>query len=107
MNVLKLNNKEIDIFGSPYKIMIVDTLDDVAEEGRILFGQVDNTERIIKIAKRVNDIKQPLDQMNLTFLHELTHAILDAGQYNESSECEPLVEWIARCFHYIIKNKQI
>ena len=36
-------------------------------------------------------------EAKITLLHELIHAILDEGQYHNSSENEPMVEWLARC----------
>ena len=42
------------------------------------------------------------DDMKLTLLHELIHAVLDEGQYGNVSADEPMVEWLARCIKSLL-----
>ena len=102
MDINKLNDKTIDIFGTRYTIKIVDTLDDDTKVNH--YGVTINNARIIKISKNVNGESQPDDELNITFLHELIHAILDTGQYLTCSSDEPLVEWLARSLYSLIKQ---
>ena len=47
----------------------------------------------------------PKEELQLTFLHELMHAILGTGQYNVYSQDEPHVEWLARCIYSLLQQK--
>ena len=105
MNVEKLDKKSVDIFGTTYTINIVDTLDK-AEDECSYYGETEYSSKTIKIGRNVHNIKQSDTEMRLTLLHELIHAILSTGQYNNSSNDEPLVEWLTRCI-YSLKKQNI
>ena len=46
------------------------------------------------------------NEILITLYHEIIHAILLTGQYINSSNDEPLVEWLARCI-LSLKNQKI
>ena len=104
MDIQKLHNKKIDIFGTKYTIKIVDRLQD---GDAIYTGSTYHDSLIIKIAKYVNEAKMSNEEMTRTLLHEINHAILASGQYLDSNNDEPLVEWIARCYYSILFNQKI
>ena len=104
MDIQKLHNKKIDIFGTKYTIKIVDKL----QNGDAIYtGSTYHDSRIIKIAKYVNEAKMSNEEMTRTLLHEINHAILASGQYLDSNNDEPLVEWIAKCYYSILFNQKI
>lgn len=96
-----------ELFGTSIVIKIVDTLDDVAEEGNLLFGEVNFAEKTIKIARNVRGAAQSDAEMYRTLLHELMHAIADIGHYNSYSNDEPFVEWTARCIYSLLEQQII
>lgn len=104
MNINKLNNKTLDIFGTKYTIKFVDTLDDDTDTYH--YGVCSGSTKTIQISKKVKGIVQTKDELSITLLHEIVHAILDTGQYNASSSDEPLVEWLARSL-YSLMNQNI
>ena len=104
MDIQKLHNKKIDIFGTKYTIKIVDKLQN---GDAIHTGSTYHDSLIIKIAKYVNNAKISNEEMTRTLLHEINHAILATGQYFNSNDDEPLVEWIARCYYSILFNQKI
>lgn len=105
MDVEKLDKKSVDIFGTTYTINIVDTLDKPDDECNY-YGETEYSSKTIKIGRNVHNIKQSDTEMGLTLLHELIHAILSTGQYNNCNNDEPLVEWLARCI-YSLKNQNV
>ena len=104
MDIQKLHNKKIDIFGTKYTIKIVDRIED---DNIIYDGSTYHDSHIIKIAKYVNNNKISNEEMTRTLLHEINHAIFTAGQYFNSNDDEPLVEWIARCYHSLIFKQKL
>ena len=104
MDIQKLHNKKIDIFGAKYTIKIVDRLQD---GDAIYTGSTYHDSLIIKIARYVNNTKISNEEMIRTLLHEINHAILNSGQYFDTNSDEPLVEWIARCYYSILFNQKI
>ena len=104
MDIQKLHNKKIDIFGTKYTIKIVDKIED--EDGYYL-GTTYHNKRIIELARYTNNVKISNNEIIETLLHEINHAILASGQYLDSNRDEPLVEWIARCYYSILFNQKI
>ena len=103
---MELKNRSIDLFGTKYKIKIVDTIEIEGPNGiEYPLGLTDYYNNIISIASYTNGIKIPKNEMEITLLHELMHAILSTGQYTEYSKDEPLVEWLARCLYQLINKK--
>lgn len=103
---VKYSNKEFDLFGAKYTIEYTDKIE--AEEGLFRSGTTNPAAHKITLAKLGFD-GGPMDKStaHITLLHELIHAILDEGQYHNSSADEPMVEWLARCLHSLITQKII
>lgn len=95
----ELKDKKFNLFGKRYILKFVDTLDDdpSIEEGDVLYGVTRHPYGEIKVSKSVKDKVRDDDELEITKLHELFHAILDAGAYHNLNGDEPLVEWLARC----------
>ena len=47
------------------------------------------------------------DSLQETYYHEILHSILNEGQYNEESDNEPLVEWMAKCLLQLKKQNAL
>lgn len=60
------------------------------------------------IAKKTIKIKRSLDQpqKEITYLHEVTHAILDCLEYNDLSNDEDFVERFSKAMHQVIKSSK-
>lgn len=93
----ELKDKTIDFYGSKWRLKFVDAIK--VEDNSSLYGITDSANRLISIDKN-----QPDNELQITALHELIHAILDTGQYLNSSRDEPMVEWLARGFYTLIKQ---
>ena len=106
---MKLKDTKFNLFGTEYTIKYVDKIEDKnsRDEDVEIYGQTIYCSREIKIAKTVYGEKQPLEEMRLTLLHEIMHAIFTSGQYLSCSSDEPLVEWVSRCLNQLIKEKII
>ena len=104
MDIQKLHNKKIDIFGTKYTIKIVDKIE---QDNVLCDGITYHDSHIIEIARYVNNAKISNEEMIRVLLHEINHAILASGQYLDSNRDEPLVEWIARCYYSILFNQKI
>lgn len=104
MDIQKLHNKKINIFGTKYTIKIVDKIED--EDGYYL-GTTYHNKRIIELARYTNNVKISNNEIIETLLHEINHAILNTGQYLNLSHDEPLIEWLARCYYSILFNQKI
>lgn len=104
MDIEKLHNKKIDLFGTKYTIKIVDKLED--NENRY-DGQIYHDSYIIKIARYIGNTKSSNEEMIRSLLHEINHAIFTTGQYLQTNEDEPLIEWLARCMYSLIFKQKI
>lgn len=102
-----MEKKKFNLFGSKYTIEYVDEIE-TEDENVFRFGQTNSAGQKILIAKN-NYWGKPMskDDMKLTLLHELIHAVLAEGQYGNVSDDEPLVEWLARCIKSLIDQKII
>lgn len=99
---MNYKNRTIKIFNSTYKLSFVK---DIKSENpdRTTMGETDSNLKTIKIRVLNREGKPiPKQELEITLLHELFHAILDEGQYLNSSEDETLVEWLARCTKHLI-----
>lgn len=96
---------KINLFGTYWKIEYVNVLRD--ENGNEIMGWCDVTHKAIQIALTYNGQLLEDEEIRISLFHEIIHAILMAGQYNNESMNEPMVEWIARCFNQMHKDKQI
>lgn len=95
--------KKFKLFNTTWTIKIVDVIE-TGEPSVYQFGSCDGISHTIIIAKKVGGIQQSEREMKLTLIHEILHAILQTGQYNEHSN-EPLVEWEANCIYALLEQK--
>lgn len=99
--------KKFDMFGTQYTIEYVDVVK-CDDENMFCWGDTDGRTHTIRIAtKDMNGKKISKEELEITVLHELVHAILNEGQYREYSNNEPLVEWCARCLHSLKVQKVV
>ena len=104
MNIEKLHNKKIDLFGTKYTIKLVDKL----EDGHSRYdGMTHHDSLIIEIARYIGDAKVSNEEMIRSLLHEINHAIFASGQYLQTNDDEPLVEWLARCMYSLIFKQKL
>lgn len=94
----------LSIFGTRYRIKYVDTVE--VEDGQpYRFGQTDTIKKIIEVATKDYDGRDlTSDEIEVSFFHELMHAVFFEGQYLSQNEDEPLVEWCAKCFRSLRKQ---
>ena len=104
MDIQKLHNKKIDIFGTKYTIKIVDKLED--ENGQYR-GMTYHGKLIIELARYADNVRIRYHGLIITLLIEINHAILATCQYYDSYDVEPLVEWIARCYYSILFKQKL
>lgn len=105
---MDFKNRKFNILGEPWTLQFVDKLDvePDAEKGSFRFGETDSVLRTCKVATLDSNGKPfPKDVIEDTMVHELIHAILDSGQYLDSSRDEPMVEWLAKCLISFKKQK--
>lgn len=102
---MELKNKSFNIFGTKYRIKFMDNVLD--EEDNWIYGRVDTSSKEIQVSTKLSNGKDIQEnELLITLYHEITHAILLAGQYTGYSNDEPLVEWLARCI-LSLKNQKI
>lgn len=92
-----MKEKEYNLLGLKIKVMYVDK---ALIDGDWVFGTIEyigDTNLISISTKDRNGKPISKESMRRTLRHELFHAILCKGQYHNSSNDEPLVEWLALC----------
>lgn len=94
---MEYKDRTIDIFGSKWKLKFVDKID--LEDDSNPDGITDANKRLIAVSTNQSD-----NEIIITLLHELIHAILDTGQYLSSSQNEPMVEFVARSLYSLTKQ---
>lgn len=94
---MEYRDKIIDIFGSKWQIKFVDKIE--VEDDSDVDGLTDSTNRIISVST-----SQSKNEVNITLFHELIHAMLNTGQYLNTSKDEPMVEFLARSFNSLIEQ---
>lgn len=94
---MEYKDRTIDIFGSKWKLKFVDKID--LEDDSNPDGITDANKRLIAISTNQSD-----NEVMITLLHELIHAILNTGQYLSSSQNEPMVEFVARSLYSLTKQ---
>ena len=102
---MNYKNRTIKIFNSTYKLLYVNEIES-EDPNRTTMGETDSNLKTIKI--RVTNReggRVPKQEIEITLLHELFHAILAEGQYLQSTDDEPLVEWLARCTKHLLSQK--
>lgn len=94
---MEYKDRTIDIFGSKWKLKFVDKID--LEDDSNPDGITDANKRLIAVSTNQSD-----NEVMITLLHELIHAILDTSQYLSSSQNEPMVEFVARSLYSLTKQ---
>lgn len=94
---MEYKDRTIDIFGSKWKLKFVDKID--LEDDSNPDGITDANKRLIAISTNQSD-----NEVMITLLHELIHAVLNTGQYLSSSQNEPMVEFVARSLYSLTKQ---
>lgn len=102
---MNFKNRTFKIFNTTYKLKFVDNIES-EDDSSFVLGTTDSSLKIIKIA-----IKDKLgkvinkNDLYITLLHEIIHAIFIEGQYLQVNQDEPLVEWTAKCLKHLIDQK--
>lgn len=90
------SNEIFDIFGSKYQIKYTDKVIK-CEDDMFIFGKTDSVHKIIYVStKDGNGNDLPENEIKITLYHEILHAILDTGCFDEENDNETLIEYIAR-----------
>lgn len=105
----KCKSKKFNIFGDIWTIKFVDKV--IVDKGpedpeHWLFGESNNIKKVIRVSTIDPDDKHLSDNEILTTIaHECVHAILDSGQYANSSGDEPMVEFLAKGILSLLNSK--
>ena len=91
-----------EIFNTTWTVSFIDNFKDETKDGEFRLGDTNYELNSIRIATKTKE-GQPLSEKEiyLTLLHEIMHAICGVGQYNNYSEDEPFIEWLANCIYSI------
>lgn len=96
------------IFNAEWQVTYIESFKDEVKDGECKFGDTDYTTNTIKVALKNNEgTLFPKKTVELTTLHEMVHAILGTGQYNNSTTDEPLVEWLANCIYSLKEQHKL
>ena len=90
------------IFNTTWTVSFIDNFKDETKDGEFRLGDTNYELNSIRIATKTKEGK-PLSEktIQLTVLHEIMHAICGTGQYNDYSNDEPFIEWLANCIYSI------
>ena len=96
------------IFNSTWKVSFIDNFNNETKEGELRFGDSNHELNLIRVATKTKE-GQPLSEKEiyLTLLHEIMHAICGTGQYNDYSNDEPFIEWLANCIYSIKEQDKL
>lgn len=104
---MEFKNRKFKIFDSTWNIKFEDKYFK-ADEGGTLLGEADPNTRTIRISLRdINGNPYKEDNIRVTVLHELFHAIFLEGQYLNEYNDEPIVEWSAKCINSLLNQHVI
>lgn len=104
---MEFKNRKFKIFDSTWNIKFEDKYFK-ADEGGTLLGETDPNTRTIRISLRdINGNPYKKDNIRVTVLHELFHAIFLEGQYLNEYNDEPIVEWSAKCINSLLNQHVI
>ena len=102
---MNFRNRTFKIFNTTDKLKFVDNIESEDDNSTVL-GTTDSSLKIIeirtkdKLGKVINK-----NDLYITLLHEIIHAIFIEGQYLQANQDEPLVEWTAKCLKHLIDQK--
>lgn len=104
---MEFKNRKFKIFDSTWNIKFEDKYFK-AKDGGTIFGETDPSTRTIRISLRdINGNPYKEDNIRVTVLHELFHAIFLEGQYLNEYNDEPIVEWSAKCINSLLNQHVI
>lgn len=90
-------------FGTNWRVKFIGKCKE--NDDMIGMGYTDYVLNEIWVATQDTSGKSLKDEtIRINLIHELTHAMLGTGQYNNSTKDEPLVEWIARCINSLLEQ---
>lgn len=102
-----MKNKKIKIDGVPYSVQYIDTVE-TSDPEVYCFGKNNNIYKTIQIStKRPDGSNNTIQDMELTYLHELVHAILNQGQWWKEFEDEAFVEYLAKRLYELKKQNAL
>lgn len=102
---MPVNRKKFNLFGKKYTIEYVDELKPLNDDDNsVTYGITCHPECTIQVAKKVKGKAIDKEDVEITRLHEIMHAIFDAGDYHSCNDDEPLVQWCARCLYALKKQ---
>ena len=101
---MKEKIQTFNLFGSNWKIIYKDRVE--GEDNNWVYGATRDATKTIEISlKDPEGNKLPKEEVRFAVNHEVNHAIFSTGQYWNSFQDEPLVEWLARCIASLIDQK--
>ena len=104
---MEFKNIKFKIFDSTWNIKFEDKYFK-ADEGGTIFGETDPNTRTIRISLRdINGNPYKENNIRVTVLHELFHAIFLEGQYLNEYNDVPIVEWSAKCINSLLNQHVI
>jgi len=89
--------KTFKIFGITFKVTQPWKLDKKDSH----WGSCSISDKSIKVKRNLNQ-----EQKEITYLHEITHAILDTLEYNDLSNDEDFVERFSKALHQVITTSK-
>ena len=103
---MKEKIQEFYICGSKWKMIFKDKVE--GENSEWVYGSTRDATKTIQISLKDPEGKMlPKEEVRYTVFHELFHAIFATGQYWNSFQDEPLVEWTGRAIASLIDQKII
>jgi hypothetical protein len=102
-----MKDRKIKVDGIPYQVKYVDTIPCDSED-HFFYGYNSNINNTITVATKKPDGKELSEQIiEISYLHELFHAILTQGQYLEANANEALVEYLAKRIYELKKQNAL
>lgn len=96
------------VFNTTWTVSFIDNFNKEVNENELKLGDTNNETKQIRIATKTTDGSiLPENNIKLTLLHEIIHAILDTGQYCNASNDESLVEWLANCIYSLKEQNKL
>lgn len=100
----------INIFGTNWKIKFTKEIIKGKDEdsGNTYWGMTTHGKNLIEVSLVDGEGKlRRYEDICITLLHELNHALLGEGGYWRENDNEPLVEWVAKCYNMIINHTKL
>lgn len=102
---MEFKNRKFKIFDSTWSIKFENKYFKAEDDNGTIFGEVDPNTKTIRISlKDINGNPYKEDNVKVTVLHELFHAIFFEGQYLNEYNDESMVEWSAKCINSLLNQ---